>query len=166
MGTILFSHEDRGSAIIEAALLLPILMIVIAGLIDLSNSLHYKRTVSTATRHGARVGGALSHDFSSLCTTNIPEITAETCNDLPTGTTILDKSVRSSCEYISREMQDLNQFSVSSSVETITRSGLDFRAVNISTQTVPGAFCFLCPFSGFRTRQISDTSTFILEGCS
>ena len=165
MGVIKSDKCEQGSALVEAALMLPILILFIAGLVDLANSLDYRRVVSTATRHGARVAGALSHDSNVLCTSDA-SISATSCASAPAGTDILDKAVRATCDYIERDKGNLDKFMIEAEASTIDHNGNSYRAVNISTKTAPGAFCFFCPFNGFQSREIGDSSTFILEGCN
>ena len=45
---------DRGAAAVEAALILPVLLLLICGVVDLGRALHAQITVTAAAREGAR----------------------------------------------------------------------------------------------------------------
>jgi Flp pilus assembly protein TadG len=45
---------DRGAAAVEAALILPVLLLLVCGVVDLGRALHAQLTVTAAAREGAR----------------------------------------------------------------------------------------------------------------
>jgi Flp pilus assembly protein TadG len=49
-------HRQRGAAVIEFALILPILLILLVGTIDASLALYDKAVITNASREGARAG--------------------------------------------------------------------------------------------------------------
>ena len=62
-----FASRDDGQSIVEFALLLaPILLIVVCGLVELAFLMSDAMTMSTASREGARVGGALVNGGGTL----------------------------------------------------------------------------------------------------
>jgi Flp pilus assembly protein TadG len=52
----LMPHRQRGAAVIEFALILPILLILLVGTIDASLALYDKAVITNASREGARAG--------------------------------------------------------------------------------------------------------------
>ena len=48
-------QRDRGAAAVEMAILLPMLLLVIAGLADLGRAFYYQVVISNAAREGARM---------------------------------------------------------------------------------------------------------------
>ena len=49
-------HHQRGAAVVEFALILPILLILLVGTIDASLALYDKAVITNASREGARAG--------------------------------------------------------------------------------------------------------------
>jgi Flp pilus assembly protein TadG len=49
-------RSQRGAAIVEFAIVLPIMLMLVFGIIDFGVSLHYRGLVGNAARDGARVG--------------------------------------------------------------------------------------------------------------
>jgi hypothetical protein len=62
-----FARQDEAQSVVEFALLLaPILLIIVCGLIELAFLMSDAMTMSTASREGARVGGALVNGGGTL----------------------------------------------------------------------------------------------------
>jgi hypothetical protein len=62
-----FATADEGQSITEFALLLaPLLVIIVFGLVELAFLMSDAMTMSTASREGARVGGALVNGGGTL----------------------------------------------------------------------------------------------------
>ena len=58
-----FAHDSRGQALVETALVLPLLLLLIVGLFDVGRAVWLSNTLATAVREGSRYGvvhGALS----------------------------------------------------------------------------------------------------------
>jgi len=54
-------RKDHGGAMVEFAIVLPLLLILVFGIIELSLVLHNKSVLTNATREGARAG--IAYDF-------------------------------------------------------------------------------------------------------
>lgn len=52
----LMRHRQRGAAVVEFALILPILLLLLVGTIDASLALYDKAVITNASREGARAG--------------------------------------------------------------------------------------------------------------
>jgi Flp pilus assembly protein TadG len=59
---------DRGAAAVEFALLLPLLLLIIFGLIDFGRALNAQITLTQAAREGARLDALGSYTSSQICT--------------------------------------------------------------------------------------------------
>lgn len=59
-------REERGQAMTEIALLLPLLLVLVLGVIEFATAIQEAMTISAATREGARVAGALVNGGGSL----------------------------------------------------------------------------------------------------
>lgn len=55
-GRTISPHNQRGAAVIEFALILPILLVLLVGTIDASLALYDKAVITNASREGARAG--------------------------------------------------------------------------------------------------------------
>jgi hypothetical protein len=53
------SRDDRGQAVTEVALMVPLLLVLVFGVVELATALNTAITIAAATREGARVAGAL-----------------------------------------------------------------------------------------------------------
>lgn len=53
------ARDERGQAVVETALLVPFLLVLVFGVVELGTALHETMTIAAATREGARTAGAL-----------------------------------------------------------------------------------------------------------
>ena len=58
---------DRGAAAVEFALLLPLLLLIVFGLIDFGRALNAQITLTQAAREGARLDALGSYTTSQIC---------------------------------------------------------------------------------------------------
>ncbi len=56
------SHRERGAAAVELALLLPLLLLLTGGIVDLGRALHDKVVIADAARDGARMASLGVYD--------------------------------------------------------------------------------------------------------
>jgi len=59
-------RDERGQAITEMALLLPLLLVLVLGVVEFATAIHEAMTIAAATREGARVAGALVNGGGTL----------------------------------------------------------------------------------------------------
>ena len=64
MSTVARSRRERGAAAVEMAIILPLLLLVVAGIIDLGRLLFVQTMVTNAAREGARMA-SMGYDLSS-----------------------------------------------------------------------------------------------------
>lgn len=55
-----FVDEERGAAIVEFALVLPILLLVLWGIVDIGRAFYTLNTLASAVREGARAGAVMA----------------------------------------------------------------------------------------------------------
>ncbi len=72
-------REERGSELFELALLLPVLLVIAAGVIDFTNAWSVRQVLANAAREGSRLASA--QPMLDLDTTN-PETIQQTCQDV------------------------------------------------------------------------------------
>ena len=59
-------RDERGQAVTEMALLLPLLLVLVLGVVEFATAIHEAMTIAAATREGARVAGALVNGGGTL----------------------------------------------------------------------------------------------------
>jgi Flp pilus assembly pilin Flp len=59
-------RDERGQAVSELALLLPLILVLVLGVVELSTAINEAMTIAAATREGARVAGALVNGGGDL----------------------------------------------------------------------------------------------------
>lgn len=62
------SHHRQGQSIVEFALILPIMVLVIAGIFDLGRAFFASITITNAAREGARTGTRFPDHSDKICT--------------------------------------------------------------------------------------------------
>ena len=59
-------RKDHGGALVEFAIVMPLLLILVFGIIEISIILHNKSILTNATREGARIGVSYNFETSSF----------------------------------------------------------------------------------------------------
>jgi hypothetical protein len=59
-------RDERGQAVTELALMVPLLLVLVLGVVELATALNTAITIAAATREGARVAGALVNGGGAL----------------------------------------------------------------------------------------------------
>jgi hypothetical protein len=59
-------RDDRGQAVTEVALIVPLLLVLVLGFVELTTAFNTAITIAAATREGARVAGALVNGGGAL----------------------------------------------------------------------------------------------------
>ena len=59
-------RDDRGQAVTELALILPLVLALVFGVVELATAINAAMTIAAATREGARVAGALVNGGGAL----------------------------------------------------------------------------------------------------
>ena len=82
--------RDRGSVAVEFALLLPVLLLLIFGVIDFGRAINAQITLTQAAREGARLAslGAVNpavQNRVTLAATGVSPVTATVTSSCPTG---------------------------------------------------------------------------------
>lgn len=67
-------REERGAELVEYALVLPLLLVLLVGLLDFAMAYHIKQKLSNAAREGARLGA--SQGIIDITQTNPPSVQA------------------------------------------------------------------------------------------
>jgi len=84
MKTNLETRGQRGAAMIEFALVLPVLLIVLLGTVEFSLLLYNKAMITNASREGARLGIVYRFDDSGTPGDTSDDLTHPICGDIGT----------------------------------------------------------------------------------
>ena len=91
-------HVKRGQAIVETALLLPVLMLLVMGSADLGRVFYYSIAVTNAAREAARQGTYFDPNTSSNLYDGYAQVLANAQGEVPTDVTLsLPASAPSHC---------------------------------------------------------------------
>jgi Flp pilus assembly protein TadG len=84
MGRLLGSHEERGNALVEMVIVLPLLLALVFGIITFGTAHEEKVSLTNAAREGARYGATLP--YSATWYTQVKAVvTASATGDLSVG---------------------------------------------------------------------------------
>ena len=67
-------RAERGAVAVEFAIILPVLLLILAGLFDFGRGFYWKHTVTNASREGARYGVQAKYDNGVAVPYNVAQI--------------------------------------------------------------------------------------------
>jgi Flp pilus assembly protein TadG len=175
--------HSRGQGLVEFALVLPIFMVILIGMVDLGRAIWANNSVANAAREAARFASVHGGTCKDLTSTGC--VSSNYCPVGPPGPKTAIPSASSSCPYPSSSKQSIydtaNGFLVGGGTTTVTAcyynptsanscsgntdsSGANNTrgmavSVTVST-TVP---IILGSFLGFSTMTVSGTSTMLVN---
>ena len=163
---------ELGASLVELAIILPLAVLFIAGMVDLGYRINSLRVVSTAARHGARVAAGHARLLSNLAACGNPVAVScagpiEHINNTPATNPVTLVAQQSACNYLRATKNfDAGQWQVRTEVmQNLSEPPGDprkFQAVHVSFRQVGG--CIIC-YANFLTRFIGEGGArFILEG--
>jgi Flp pilus assembly protein TadG len=79
---------DRGAAVVEFALLLPLLLLVVFGIIDFGRALNAQITLTQAAREGARLDALCNATVNPNCQTTVTNGTVAAATGLGSAVTV------------------------------------------------------------------------------
>jgi Flp pilus assembly protein TadG len=88
--TYLFTNNRKGQSMVEFALILPLLVLIIAGIFDLGRAFFASITITNAAREGARYGTLNADYITGVC-----QATKDEAQN--SGITLVDSNVSVSC---------------------------------------------------------------------
>jgi len=86
-------RDDRGAAVIEFALVVPLLLLLLFGIIDMSRAFYTLNNLASAVREGARQAAVMSTDPSLVANRAIVRATVTTAF-MPIGQALRPESVK------------------------------------------------------------------------
>ena len=177
IGRSLPLRSERGVSILELALILPVALILIAGLIDIGIKINRVKTVATAARHAARIAASHSKSLSSIAACGDPISLACAAADNPvqssstTGTGVPHDAACNflrSANYNSEDWRVIVQRPTDiGAVEDGFGESVDanrkFYLVSVQVERLENK-CLVCYDQIFKMLYPRSSSSFVLEG--
>ena len=172
-----FHNNQRGSTLLELAILLPVVGFLIAGIFTYGSGLREIQVVHTAAREGARITASRTRGVSGmLCVDPANPVWDIPCNGTAAQLRIenTDSAVaiarKSACSYLQSASLDATAWDVVPTIETASDLGdsSSFQGVRVRVSRTAGSKpCILCFNELFASLTQQGESFFILEGsCS
>jgi hypothetical protein len=161
-------HSEQGISILELAIILPVMLLLIAGMIDMGFSMSRVKSVVSASRQAARVASSHSKLLSAAvaCGTPVQRNCAE-LDPLPVSASVTDIASHAACSYLNENAPPREAWivEVPTPVE-IFEDGSSFFTTSVSV-TYEGRNCFICMHQLVTTFEPRSRSSFVLEApCS
>ena len=173
-------ESDAGASLIELALILPVVMILIAGLVDIGFKINRVKTISTAARHAARIAASHSKSLSVVVPCGSPLALACDPGDSPTPiatTTVTGVAHHAACNFLRSAGYSAEDWRVivdrpkrdnrseDGPGEAISATG-NFFVASVQVERLENK-CLICYDQIFQMLHPRSTSSFVLEGaCS
>lgn len=157
--------SDRGVSILELALVLPLLLIFIAGFVEVALRVNHLKSAAEASKEAARMASAQSRASSVSCGTSKDlyvecKATDETVLTNDSVQLVGEKSV---CNYIRNAGFGISSWKVRSEVKEREDDGVKFQLSEVEVKENTGN-CIFCVSRFFSEFAVSSVSNFILEG--
>jgi hypothetical protein len=167
--------NQRGVSLLELAIFLPVILVLVAGIIEYGSALRQVQAVASATREGARAAAthARIHGVRP-CNGHSPSDSQGVCVAGPGGTFEISNTDpvsiaarKAACSFIANSGLRGTDWNVSARVPSAaesTEDGTEFYTVIVDAERAPDAkTCLLCWQSILSAFQQKAESTFVLE---
>ena len=171
--------SSRGQGLVEFALVLPIFMVLLIGMVDLGHAIWANNSVANASREAARFASV--HGGSCKDLTSPGCVSANYCPGGPAGPRTAIPSASSSCPYPSPSKQSIRDtatgylvgggssttvtvcYGTSCSGDTDTSGANNLRGSSVTVVVSTQVPMILTSFLGFSTMTVSGTSTMLIN---
>lgn len=136
------SKKRRGAALVEAAIVLPILFVIILGIIEFGRGMMVAQMVVTAARTGVRsavIDGATNADVTTQVQTFLADATGATATDIDVDITITPgpESITTGNEVANSEAGDMIALQVSLPFDQVSwLNGVFLKGTNLKGSAV------------------------------
>lgn len=165
-------HDERGVSLLELAIFLPLILLIIAGVVDYGFALREIQVISSAAREGARIAATHARLHPVSCNdAKAPEsgIRCDTASStsltIGAGDSVAIAAKKGACGFVRNSGLDPAEWVVKSKVPApVTEDGAEFDIVTIDIRRSPDApACLLCWESFLEALKPQSQSTFALE---
>jgi hypothetical protein len=169
------NHRSRGAVLVEFAITLPLMLLLVATVIDLWELLRQADLVLMSTRHGARTAAAEAHWVFSDPDQTKPE---KACGDIDGDSPVLTAGVALAHNYLvavglqsgacvpsgtPQRVCTGSAYSITSQFEKLCEGGFPQQAVRVTAQSLGAARCLVCLPQLLLTRPVRASSVFAAE---
>ena len=145
--------------------MLPIIMLLISGMIDMGFAINRVKSVVSASRQAARVAASHSKFLASPVECGAP--IAENCSQLPAMNnppTVTEIAAAAACQYINNNAPPIANWNVDvPSPQQVGEDGDIFSMSSVRISYV-GRRCFVCIHEMFGSFEPTSSSSFVLVG--
>ena len=160
-------RSSKGASLIELALILPVVVILISGLIDIGYKINTVKTVASATRHAARIAASHSKSLSNPppCGQELREICPPGSLPSPITSASVNEVARdAACNYLKASGHAPDNWQVFvPEVREVGEDGKLFKTTRITMTRIDND-CLVCYERFFESFRTESTSLFVLEG--
>lgn len=167
---------ERGVGLVELAILLPLVMLLVAGIIDFGWTIRELQSLHNSAREGARVAASYARKqrqqnggVPAICANNIPLTPCDAANlAITSGDTIAEVGRKAACSFLQSANADRTAFDVTPEIVEVASYGPHDRdkffriRVEVRKKSTVRA-CFICWPDYFEGLRPMAQSTFALE---
>ena len=163
-------NGEKGASFIEAAISIPLLLLLTAGLVDIGNLERKKLLSLDAIHFASRAAGA--HAFNNPATAGCGSVLGNinnyvVCNNANyTNPTVHELAIQTACEYYTQNSEDAADWQVSAQTQELTFDGVGMFVLHISTEWIKTPTCVACWEALFDSKKIASEQHFLVEACS
>ncbi len=169
------SKNERGVSLLELALLLPVVVLLVAGLVDFGFKVNSVKQVNDAARHAARITASHARRVlqqtgnRALC--SLPDdpfapvagiCSQKTEQPISLGDSIAETAFKSGCNAIITAGLNPEQWQVTAAVQNKKEDNIPFLSIRVDISRI-GQDCIICYENIFQGFVAKGTSEFVLE---
>lgn len=158
---------------IELALVLPVIMLLVAGIVDFGFKINSVKQIATVARHAARIASShprrvlLLTEQRALCSSPSENRESGPCPVEPMTAVMTNDSVagvayKTACSSLATERMDPSVWNVTSEVRSTIEDGSQFTAVHVAIERI-GRDCLICYDRLYEIFQAKTESEFLVE---
>ena len=157
--------SEDGVSLLELAIMLPVIMLLISGMIDMGFAINRVKSVVSASRQAARVAASHSKFLAAPVECGTP--IASNCAQLAamnTPPSVTEIAASAACQYIDNNAPPQENWDVDiPQPQQIAEDGVIFSTSSVRI-TYVGRRCFVCIHELFGSFEPTSSSSFVLEG--
>lgn len=156
-----------GISIVELALILPVIILLIVGLVDYGSSLREIQVISQAARDGARAGSAHPRVFPGIaCAATDTPLSTIDCtiqSQILGSDPVVNAAKKATCNSLLTSKAS-GSWDISAEVSCLTEDSSKFQLLKVKIQqSASGSSCLLCWQDWIAALKPQTESAFVLE---
>ena len=154
---------ERGVSLLELALLLPVIILLVGGLVDVGLAINKVKTVADATLHGARMAGRSSGIIRKVPCGDPGVYSCKKLSKL--SPSVVKEGLRASCDYLDTSGLDPDVWDIRVDVSSrpIIEGSSAFSMVKVAIQENRNS-CLICYGKYIAALRNSSVSSYLMDG--